>query len=238
MLIACVATSGQSSVASRATPRLWINIKRSARIHRGSIAHAIIGWVMLSTKPVDSGTSGTTVWQIHYSYQTFSRLFFRSTHCSIRVNIFYFSGIAQREAEPAREAEKAREEERAREQRRRVPAFLNSQPRRIPLRPTPTVVHDTPPNSPVFPPASPHHPDLHPSQPGFWFLSLILYRTHFSQMHRFTDSVLYVILNSLHHYPSKLFVNSFFFLYPYSEYAHVSFLLCSTFFHIPGLCLN
>ena len=88
----------------------------------------------------------------------------------MKVHIFSFSGLAQREAERAREVEKAREAERAleaqREQRGRVPAFLNSQPRRIPLRPTPTVVDDTPPNSPVFPPDSPHHPDLPASQPG------------------------------------------------------------------------
>ena len=87
----------------------------------------------------------------------------------MKVHIFSFSGLAQREAERAREAEKAQEADRVREERRaerdRVPAFLSAQPRRIPLRPTPTVVDDTPPNSPVLGPDSPHHPDLPPSQP-------------------------------------------------------------------------
>ena len=63
------------------------------------------------------------------------------------VHISYACGLASRDAERAPEAEKALEAERARsaqrEQRRRVPAFLDSQPRRIPLRPTADIVHDT-----------------------------------------------------------------------------------------------
>ena len=75
-LIACAATSGQWSEASMATMRLWLNINRNVRIHRGSIAHEIFEWFVLSTKRIDSGTSGRMVAQKPCENQFCSWIFF------------------------------------------------------------------------------------------------------------------------------------------------------------------